>query len=322
MVFSVAFIRLVKAIHRVKATLNNALANDPCPGKIEDSAKGFVVKKYLLPEISVRRVTETDPYLAFAMPMLGIAYGQAKRVPVPDGIKDMPVLAENLRQIIRSGSVDIWRIDDPAPASAAMMVSPIIRGGVQGLRIHDIVVMPEYRSRNLGTALLLYAAMQAEENNLSFVTWQSSELPMANKMFQRAGAIPRQDLLSIRLERNEISNSASNISIGKVTPSTRFCLLRSLISGVKGLGLHIEDVEADSVNCLHQTLISMLNEAPHFHDRDYVDIVLSTTDSLSQELARKLDTPHPPRHGQPVIWELKDNAFEDAAFSGSKISTI
>lgn len=291
--------------------------------------------KFRIEDIQTIKVTSDDPQLESGIPLLGIEQGRAHETRLPDQPEHMTHIAENFRHALKNNHVEIWRLEKPAPAAGAVFLSPLQKDGEKGIQIDDVVVMPDYRHKNLGSMLICFTAALAKSRGLSFVTWECEESNTAQKVYRGIGANPRENVKPFRLTRDIILKAITNSKEASLDPETgfivsnRFSLFRTVNHGIEGydmdptqrsLGLQIEDLTFGNVHKARQNLIATLSKYRDQKAIDFVDIIIPTNSAKHLELIASFDAEQNTYSGNPAyLWELSGEAFEQAAVKGQPL---
>lgn len=296
--------------------------------------------KYYSTNISMIQVTENDIQLERAIPLIGIEQGKAHDKNLPDKEDHLPIIAENFRNVIREGNVEIWRLEHPVPGAGAVFLSPLEKDGQKGIQIDDVVVMPEHRGKGLGSAMIQFTAALAQSRGLSFVTWECEENNPAQKAYLAVDAAPRKKVKPFRLTKDiilkiiqdsntDVPENNANVTF---TTSNRFSLFRTVNHGItdydmdpeqKSFGLQIEDLTFDTIANAKSVLSHALKEYRNSKGIDFVDIVIPNDSKEHLELIKDFDAEQNSYSGNPAfLWELSGEAFIKAAEKGKQIKIL
>ncbi|HUS86608.1 MAG TPA: GNAT family N-acetyltransferase [Bacteroidales bacterium] len=82
--------------------------------------------------------------------------------------------------------------------------------GKPGIYLEDLYVLPEYRKRGVGTALLRRIARLAKERGCGRVEWWVLDWNPARKFYESIGAKAMDDWIVYRLKGDELAEVAEN----------------------------------------------------------------------------------------------------------------
>ena len=297
--------------------------------------------KYTPDQVTMVRVNENDEGMLIHAARLARFQGLAHDTNLPD-VDDPAYQAQilkNFKDALTKGHVEIWVIESPIRGAGAVFLSPLQKDGEFGIQIDDIVVHPDYRGQNLGTAMIQLVAHLAQSRKGSFVAWECEENNPATALYQSVSAIPRGSVKPFRLSHailqkimaTSYANEQSDASNTEFTTSSRFSLFRTLNHGIEGYdmdanqqchGLQIENLKFTSVEDARNAIIQSIIEQNAIDPVYFVDIVVNTNDPNSLALIASFDAEQNTYSGNPAfLWHLTGEAFKKAAEVGSRVTT-
>lgn len=284
--------------------------------------------------LAMKRVTPDDAELGRGLPLIAVAQGHAHKIRLPDQPQHFQKMAGNLRHALQQNNVEIWRLDEPSTQAGALFLSHLHKQGQNGLHVDGLVVLPEWRRRGLGSALLEFTAALAQSRGLSFVSWECEDNSPAQSMYRRLGAVARHDVRPFRLTHEKIVALAAQAKAiatdnTSFTVSDGFSLFRAASYGIAGfdmdpmqnsLGLQIEDIAFNSTQDAYDTLALCIKKQYEQRDISFVDMIMPINSEKHMHLAYMLGTAPNSYSGDPTqLWQLHDAALANAARQGSEI---
>jgi len=276
--------------------------------------------------LAVCKVTPDDPALDDVLPDIARAQAVAHKTRLPDKPEHALRITQNFRSVLERREVEIWRTDNPV--TGAVFLSPLSYAGKDGIQMDDVVILPEYRGRGHGTALICLAAALARVRGKSFVAWECEEDNPAVGTYRSLGAVRRQGMKPFRLTKPHLASLVAPkaaVPIG-MTVSPRFSLFRTVNYGIEGYdlpaderanGIQVEDLAFDDATGAIDALSAYFYRAYREEYIQFADLVLQTDDPRHMALAGHFDTAQNTYSGSPaVLWALQGDAFETAAQQG------
>lgn len=287
-----------------------------------------------LPSITLQRAMPDSHWLREEIPNLARVQAAAHHTRLPEAALHAAQITQNFQQAIAQNMVEIWHMLDPV--AGAVFLSPLQKGGLSGLQMDDVVVLPEMRGRGYGGALICFTAGLAKARGGHFVAWECEQDNPASKTYQSLGAVMRTDFKPFRLSKEMLdqlppveADSAAGMSM---TISPRFSLFRTMCHGIAGYdippdekpnGIQVEDIDFEDVAAAQKTLSALLSHARREQDIQFADIILKPDCPDHLKLIAHFDAAQNTYSGSPaVLWELAGDAFDAAAEKATTLSVI
>lgn len=287
-----------------------------------------------LPPITVQRATPNSDCLQADIPQLARVQGGAHHTRLPDAATHAAQITQNFRHAIVRNMVEIWHI--AKPVSGAVFLSPLRKGGLSGLQMDDVVVLPEVQGKGYGAALICFTAALAKARGGNFVAWECERDNPASKTYQNLCAAERADFKPFRLSKEMLDQlrpmEGASVAGMSMTVSPRFSLFRTMCHGITGYdippdekpnGIQVEDIDFEDVATAQKTLSAMLLRARREQDIQFADVILRPDHPDHLKLITHFDAAQNTYSGSPaVLWELAGDAFDAAAEKAATLNVI